>query len=72
MDAKQVARDAIDRAMRLQTFEVTRPLPDNFEFLGTVPYDIKIADSTITVKVTAESLAEASVLADNFIESWSL
>jgi hypothetical protein len=43
----------------LEEFEVTLEMPDEFMFQGVVPWDMKVVDRTVTVKLLALSKDEA-------------
>ena len=61
--------DLMKRVKSLQVFTIERELPEDFVFNGTVPYDIKIADGTMFIKVYAVDLDEANQRIDEFLSS---
>ncbi len=58
MAAVDVA-DLITRVKQLKEWEVVVKVPDEFQFYGTVPYDMSIANGVAFVKVWATTLEEA-------------
>ena len=70
---KQAAEDFIKRIMNMQTFKIIRPLPDEFEFRGPAPFDIRVDKECImTFTVHAMTLQEANQMVDDYIELNSL
>lgn len=65
MDAKQI----IDRASRLQEYEVIVTMPQVWRFKGVVPFDMNIVSDQAFVTVLAESVEEASQRARDYINS---
>ena len=63
------ASDLIDRARRMQDFEVQVAVPDHFRFRGTVPYDMEIVGNQAFVLVPAVSLQEAVQKANEFFQN---
>jgi hypothetical protein len=61
----------VHRMKNLQRFEISKQLPDTFEFRGQAPYDFKIQHEEITVTVWAVDLEEAVTRVNDFVESWS-
>ena len=51
--------EVIDRARRMQDFEVQVTVPEDFQFSGAVPYDMEILGNQAFVTVIAASLTEA-------------
>lgn len=49
----------LNRIKHLEEFEVTLEMPDEFMFQGVVPWDMKVVDRTVTVKLLALSQDEA-------------
>jgi len=62
-------RNIMKRIKSLQMFTVERELPENFQFSGKVPYDMKIAEGMAYIKVYAIDLAEANQRVDEFLAS---
>ena len=65
MDAKQI----IDRASKLQEYEVIVTMPEVWRFKGVVPYDMNIVGDQAFVTVLAESISEATERARSYINS---
>jgi hypothetical protein len=59
----------INRIKRLKQFVVKVPVPEDFAFNGTVPFDMEIAGSTAMVTVWAASEAEAQRRAEEFFQN---
>ena len=59
----------INRIKRLEQFVVKVPVPEEFVFNGTVPFDIEIVGSTAMVTVWAASEAEAQRRAGEFFHN---
>lgn len=55
------------RIKSLQEFTIQRELPEDFTFGGQIPYDIKISDGNIFIKVYAADLNEANDKVDDFL-----
>ena len=62
-------REVIDRARRMQDFEVQVTLPENFRFTGAVPYDMEILGNQAFVTVPAVSIEEAVQKANEFFQN---
>ena len=43
----------------MQEFQVILDMPDEFMFQGQVPWDMKVVDRTVTVKILASTQEEA-------------
>jgi hypothetical protein len=67
--AKDILDHFINRAKNLQEFEVTTRVPDEFQFNGVVPFDMRIEDSTIYAKVWAINFDEAVKRLDDWLET---
>ena len=65
MDAKQI----IDRASKLQEFEVIVQMPEVWRFKGVVPFDMNIVSDQAFITVLAESVEEATERARSYIYS---
>ena len=61
--------EVIDRARRMQDFEVQVAVPDGFRFMGTVPYDMEIVGNQAFVVVPAVSIEEAVQKANEFFQN---
>jgi hypothetical protein len=61
--------DVIDRARRMQDFEVQVTVPEDFRFIGTVPYDMEIVGNQAFVVVPAVSIEEAVQKANQFFQN---
>lgn len=70
---KKVAEDFIKRVMNMQTFKIIRPLPDEFEFRGPAPFDIRVDKECImTFTVHCMTLQEANQMVDDYLEKNSI
>ncbi len=49
----------IHRMKNLREWQIVTAVPDEFDFRGTVPFDMHIKDGVATVKVWALTLSEA-------------
>ena len=61
--------EVIDRARRMQDFEVQVAVPEDFRFIGTVPYDMEIVGNQAFVVVPAVSIEEAVQKANAFFQN---
>ena len=61
--------DVIDRARRMQDFEVQVAVPEDFRFMGTVPYDMEIVGDQAFVVVPALTIEEAVQKANEFFQN---
>ena len=61
--------EVIDRARRMQDFEVQVAVPEDFRFMGTVPYDMEIVGNQAFVTVPALSIEEAVQKANEFFQN---
>ena len=61
--------DVIDRARRMQDFEVQVTVPEDFRFIGTVPYNMEIVGNQAFVVVPAVSIEEAVQKANEFFQN---
>ena len=61
--------DVIDRARRMQDFEVQVEVPNNFCFTGSIPYDMEIVGNQAFVVVPAVSIEEAVQKANEFFQN---
>ena len=63
-------RAVIDRARRLQDFEVQVTVPaEGFRFTGVIPYDMEIVGDQAFVIVPAVSIEEAVQKANEFFQN---
>ena len=61
--------DVIDRARRMQDFEVQVEVPEGFRFMGSIPYDMEIVGNQAFVVVPAVSIEEAVQKANEFFQN---
>ena len=61
--------DVIDRARRMQDFEVQVTVPEDFRFMGSIPYDMEIVGNQAFVVVPAVSIEEAVQKANEFFQN---
>ena len=61
--------DVIDRARRMQDFEVQVTVPEDFQFSGAVPYDMEILGNQAFVIVPAMTIEEAVQKANEFFQN---
>ena len=61
--------DVIDRARRMQDFEVQVEVPEGFRFTGSIPYDMEIVGDQAFVVVPAETIEEAVQKANEFFQN---
>ena len=63
-------RAVIDRARRLQDFEVQVTVPaEGFRFTGIIPYDMEIVGNQAFVTVPAVTIEEAVQKANEFFQN---
>ncbi len=63
-------REVIDRARRMQDFEVQITVPaEGFRFTGVIPYDMEIVGNQAFVVVPAVSIEEAVQKANEFFQN---
>ena len=62
-------QEVIDRARRMQDFEVQITVPEDFRFSGAVPYDMEIVGNQAFVLVPALSIEEAVQKANEFFQN---
>ena len=53
-------KNLLDRVKKMEWYEVTTDLPEEFRFGGPVPYDLFIEDGKITAKILAYSTQDAT------------
>ena len=61
--------EVIDRARRMQDFEVQVTVPEDFRFMGSIPYDMEIVGDQAFVIVPAVSIEEAVQKANEFFQN---
>jgi len=61
--------DVIDRARRMQDFEVQVEVPEGFCFTGSIPYDMEIVGDQAFVVVPALTIEEAVQKANEFFQN---
>jgi hypothetical protein len=61
--------EVIDRARRMQDFEVQVTVPEDFQFSGAVPYDMEILGNQAFVIVPALTIEEAVQIANEFFQN---
>ena len=62
-------RQVLDRIKGLKQFVVRVPVPEDFEFTGTVPFDMEIVGSVAMVTVWAADQTEAQQRAKKFFQN---
>ena len=62
-------QEVIDRARRMQDFEVQVTVPEDFRFSGAVPYDMEILGNQAFVTVPALTIEEAVQKANKFFQN---
>jgi hypothetical protein len=62
-------RQVLDRIQGLKQFVVRVPVPEDFEFTGTVPFDLEIVGSVAMVTVFALTHEEAQIRAEQFFQN---
>ena len=62
-------QEVIDRARRMQDFEVQVTIPEDFRFMGSIPYDMEIVGDQAFVVVPAVSIEEAVQKANEFFQN---
>jgi hypothetical protein len=69
MNPKDLANSIIERAMKMQTFRIIRTRPDDFEFNGRVPFDVKInKEDIMTFTIHALTLEDANKQVDKYLQ----
>ena len=61
--------DVIDRARRMQDFEVQVEVPEGFCFTGSIPYDMEIVGNQAFIVVPALTIEEAVQKANKFFQN---
>ena len=62
-------QEVIDRARRMQDFEVQVTIPEDFRFMGSIPYDMEIVGDQAFVVVPALTIEEAVQKANEFFQN---
>ena len=62
-------QEVIDRARRMQDFEVQVGVPEGFCFTGSIPYDMEIVGNQAFVTVPALTIEEAVQKANEFFQN---
>ena len=62
-------QEVIDRARRMQDFEVQVTIPEDFRFMGSIPYDMEIVGNQAFVIVPALTIEEAIQKANKFFQN---
>ena len=62
-------QQVLNRIKGLQQFVVRVPVPEEFRFTGTVPFDMEIVGSVAMVTVWAADQAEAQQRAEQFFQN---
>ena len=62
-------QQVLNRIKGLQQFVVRVPVPEEFRFTGTVPFDMEIVGSVAMVTVWAADQEEAQVRAEEFFQN---
>lgn len=61
--------EVINRARLMQDFEVQVTVPEDFKFMGSIPYDMEIVGDQAFVVVPALSIEEAVQKANEFFQN---
>ena len=62
-------KQVLNRIKELKQFVVRVPVPEDFRFTGTVPFDLEIVGSVAMVTVFAATEAEAQARAEQFFQN---
>jgi len=62
-------RQVLDRIKGLKQFVVQVPVPEEFRFTGTVPFDMEIVGNMAMVTVWADAQEEAQKRAEQFFQN---
>ena len=63
--------EVINRIKFMKTYEVDAPLPDNFRFMGVVPFDMEISNGRCLAKVLAISHEDALEKLERYLQDCS-
>ncbi len=69
MNSVDMATALINRAKNMQEFTVITDVPEDFRFVGVVPFDINIVEGELRAKVFAVTFEEAVAKLDNWLEN---
>ena len=69
MNSVDMATALINRAKNMQEFTVTTDVPEDFRFVGVVPFDITISEGELQAKVYAVDFNEAVAQLDKWLET---
>lgn len=69
MNSVDMATDLINRAKNMQEFTITTEVPEDFRFNGVIPFDLKMTDDELQVKVYALDFDEAVAKVDKWLET---
>lgn len=69
MNSVDMATALINRAKNMQEFTVTTEVPEDFRFVGVVPFDITISEGELQAKVYAVDFNEAVAQLDKWLET---
>jgi hypothetical protein len=72
MSAKDLVNEVINKAKNTKEFQVIRTLPESFEFMGVIPFDVKIKEGKITAQILAVTKDEANTKLDAWLEDCTL
>jgi hypothetical protein len=64
-----MATALINRAKNMQEFTVTTDVPEDFRFVGVVPFDVTISEGELQAKVYAVDFNEAVAQLDKWLET---
>ena len=62
-------QQVLDRIRGLKQFVVRVPVPEDFEFTGTVPFDLEIMGHVAMVTVWAVTQEEAQIRAEEYFQN---
>jgi hypothetical protein len=69
MNSVDMATALINRAKNMQEFTVTTDVPEDFRFVGVVPFDVTISEGELQAKVYAVDFNEAVAQLDKWLET---
>jgi CO dehydrogenase nickel-insertion accessory protein CooC1 len=69
MNSVDMATALINRAKNMQEFTVTTEVPEDFRFVGVVPFDVTISEGELQAKVYAVDFNEAVAQLDKWLET---
>jgi hypothetical protein len=62
-------KQVLDRIKGLKQFVVRVPVPEEFRFTGSVPFDLEIVGGVAMVTVFASTHEEAQIRAEQFFQN---